>query len=501
MAKVDFEVRFSSYYGRLGHFIDNKYVEADSDKYIPIYDPGLGKEIAEVPTLSTNDVDEAVRSAARAFDTWSNIPIFDRLQHLVRFKLLLEQRLEDLARLISQNVGKTIREARAEMRRAIEAVDAALGAPHLFMTTRKVMNLVRTEPEIDMECVREPLGVFVIISPFNFPVMIPLWFVPMAITLGNTVVIKPSELTPIAATAMVSLFREAGYPPGVVNLLNGLPGSAGERLVTHPEVVGTCFVGSTAVGEKIYALACSHGKRAICQTSAKNPVVLMPDAVPEPSIENIVGGFFDMAGQRCLAPGLLITVGDAYDKFVNKIVERTRKIKVGYQLLETTDMCPVVSARAKERITKVIERAIEQGARPLLDGREYKVEEEEYSKGFYLGPTILDDVVPGMEVEQEEIFGPVMPIVKVRDFDEAIEVANNRKYGNTGTIYTSSGKWAREFAKRIKAGNVAVNMAVAQPHQFFPFPARKKSHYGPLTGQVGSIDFFTDMKVIMYRWW
>ena len=492
-------IKFSEHYGRLNHFIENKYVEAESDKYSPSFDPGLGYVIAEVPILSSRDVDRAVRSAASAFDGWSNTPIFDRLQCLVRLKMRMESKLEDFAKLLSQNVGKTIREARAEMRRAIEAVDAALGAPHLMMMTRKIMNLARAEPEIDMECIREPLGVFAIISPFNFPIMIPMWFVPMAIALGNTVVIKPSSTDPIPITYFMDLFREAGFPPGVVNLING-GGPATEELIKHPEVAGVCFVGSSTVGEKVYSMACSHGKRAICQCSAKNPVVLMPDATPQPTVENVIGGFFDMAGQRCLAPGLLICVGDAHDKFVNAIVERSLKINVSYPLLETTDMGPMASKNDKERVVKMIEKAIDDGAKPILDGRRYNIEDK-YSGGYYLGPTILDEVTPGTEIEQEEIFGPVMPIVKVSNFKEAIEIANNRQYGNTGTIYTTNGKWAREFSRHIQAGNIAVNMAVAQPQQFFPFPARKKSHYGPLTGQTGAIDFFTDMKVIMYRWW
>lgn len=487
------------FYGRLKHFIDNNYVEADSDKYILSYDPGIGKPIAEVPMLSKNDVDKAVRSAASAFDEWSNLPIFERLQYMVRLKILMEENLETFARLLARNVGKTIKEGRAEMRRAIEAVDASLGAPHLLMLTRKVMNLAKAVPEIDMECIREPLGVFAIISPFNFPIMIPMWFVPWAIILGNTVVIKPSSLDPIPVTFFVELFKKAGFPPGVVNLINGT-GPASDELLKHPEIAGVCFVGSSTVGEKIYSVACSHGKRVICQCSAKNPVVLMPDAVPEPSIENIVGGFFDMAGQRCLAPGLLITVGEAYEKFVNAIVERAKKVKVNYQLLEDTDMGPLVAAKERDRVSEMIQRAIDSGAKPILDGRTIKVSDE-YKNGFYLGPTILDDVRPGMEIEQEEIFGPVMPIVRAKNFEEAIEIANNRQYGNTGTIYTSSGKWFREFARRVKAGNIACNMAVAQPQQYFPFPARKRSHYGPLTGQTGAIDFFTDMKVIMSRWW
>ncbi|MBS7653088.1 aldehyde dehydrogenase family protein [Candidatus Bathyarchaeota archaeon] len=492
------EIRgFSQFYGRLPNFLENRYVEADSGEYAPCYDPGMGKVIAEVP-LSTRGLDGFVRSAREAYEKWSALPIFDRVQYLFRLKVLMQERVDELARVIAQNVGKTVREGRAEVLRGVEAVDAALGMPHLFMSVRKVMNLAGTVPEIDMECVREPVGVFAVITPFNFPVMIPMWFIPMAVTLGNTVILKPSEQTPVPTTMFVDLFREAGYPPGVVNLVHGGP-SVSRELITHPEVSGVTFVGSSAVGERIYSLASEHGKRALCQCGAKNPVLLMPDAVPEPSIENIVGGFFDMCGQRCLAPGLLITVGDAYDRFVDGIVKRAEGMRVGYQLLETTEMGAMVSSRAKERVAEMVERAIEQGARPLLDGRGYRV--EDYPGGFYLRPTILTDVSMDMDIAREEVFGPVMPVVRASSFDEALELANSGSYGNTGTIYTSSGRYAREFARRMMAGNIAVNMAVAQPQQYFPFPGRKRSFFGVLHGQMDAVDFFTDRKVIMQRWW
>lgn len=490
---------FSENYDRLLNFINGRYVEADTDRFLQSYDPGLGKIIAEVPTSSREDVDRAVSSALETFGRWSNTPILERLQYLVRLKILVQEKHEELAHILAQNVGKTVREGRGEIQRTLEAIDSALGIPHLYMTTRKLVNVAKAEPEIDMETVREPLGVFAIISPFNFPVMIPMWFIPMAVTLGNTVVIKPSELDPVPITYFVKLFKEAGYPDGVVNLVNG-DASTSQYLIENKDVSGVAFVGSTPVAEKVYTSTCAKGKRALCQAGAKNPVVLMPDAVPEQSIENIVTGFFDMAGQRCLAPGLLITVGEAYDKFRNMLVDRVRKIRIGYQMLEETNMGPLASMKGREKVLKMIEKALEEGAKPLLDGREYKVGEK-YSKGFYLAPTILDEVTPDMEIAHEEVFGPVLPLVRASSFDEALEIANSRKYGNTGTIYTSSGKWAREFARRMHAGNIAINMAVAQPNQFFPFPGRKKSFFGVLHGQIDALDFFTDRKVIMQRWW
>ncbi|MEZ0290873.1 MAG: aldehyde dehydrogenase family protein [Sulfolobales archaeon] len=488
----------TNYYGDLPNYIDNKYVEADTDKYLESLDPGRGSLIARVPVSSSRDIREAVNSASRAFEKWSRMSIYDRLQYLVRLKIIVEEKREILAQLLSQSVGKTLREARGEIFRAIQAIDSALASPHLFAMNRKIMNIARTEPEIDMEVVREPLGVFLIISPFNFPIMIPMWFIPWAVTLGNTVIVKPSELDPTPLIFFARLFREAGYPEGVVNIVNG-DGTVARELIAERDIVGTTFVGSTAVGEKVYAEAAAHGKRALCQTSAKNPVVLMPDAVAEPSIENLVGGFFDMAGQRCLAPGLLIAVGEAYDRLVPKIVERVKRIRVGYQMLETTEMGPVISSKARDRIKSTIDRAESQGFKILVDGRNF-TPDSEYGGGFYLAPTVVE-VTPDSELAHEEIFGPVMPIVRARDFNEAVEIGNSRKYGNTAVIFTSSGKYAREFARRMNVGNVGINVAVAQPDQFFPFPGRKKSFFGVLHGQVDAIDFFTDRKVVIQRWW
>jgi len=486
------------YYGFLPNFVGNKYVEADTDKFLDSYDPGRGAVIAKVPVSSAKDVDEAVGRAQEAFTKWSRLSVYERMQYLLRFRELLAQRRDDLGKILAQSVGKTVREGSMEIFRAVQACDAALGVPHLMAMTRKYMKIAETVPEIDMEVVREPLGVFAIITPFNFPIMIPLWFVPWAITLGNTVVIKPSELDPTPTTIFIKLFREAGYPEGVVNLVHG-DASTVKHLIAHKDVVGASFVGSTPVAEKLYAETASHGKRFLGQAGAKNPVVLMPDAVPEQSIENIVGGFFDMAGQRCLAPGFLIMVGEAYEKFLSKILERTRAVKVGYQLLDTTEMGPVISARAKKRISDTIERAISGGAKVYIDGREYKPLKG-YEEGFYLGPTVLE-TMPDTEIAHEEVFGPVMPIVRASNFDEALEIVNTRKYGNTAVIFTSSGKYAREFARRAFVGNVGINISVAQPDQFLPFPGRKKSFFGVLHGQVDAIDFFTDRKVIMQRWW
>jgi malonate-semialdehyde dehydrogenase (acetylating)/methylmalonate-semialdehyde dehydrogenase len=486
------------FYGFLPNFISNKYIEAETDKFLDSYDPGKGIIIAKVPVSSAKDVDEAVESAQEAFTKWSQLPVYERLQYLLRLRELLAQRRDEFGRILAQSVGKTSREGSMEVFRAIQSCDAALGAPHLMAMTRKFMNIVRAMPEIDMEVVREPLGVFAIITPFNFPIMIPMWFIPWAVTLGNTVVVKPSEVDPVPTTVFIKLFKEAGYPEGVVNLIHG-DASTVKHLIAHKDVVGVTFVGSTAVAEKLYGETAARGKRFLGQASAKNPIVLMPDAVTDQSIENIVGGFFDMAGQRCLAPGLLIMVGEAYDKFLNKILERTKRVRVGYQLLDNTDMGPVISAITKKRIIDMVERAISQGDKIYIDGREYKPPEE-YKGGFYLGPTVLE-TTPDTEMAQKEIFGPVMPIVRASNFDEAIEIVNSREYGNTAVIFTSSGKYAREFARRAVVGNVGINISVAQPDQFLPFPGRKKSFFGVLHGQVDAIDFFTDRKVIIQRWW
>lgn len=484
-------------YGRIPAFYEGRY-SAEADRYLPTYDPGIGRQIGEVPVMSQGDVDAAVRFAASAFEKWSKLPVYERLQYLVRLKILFEASFEDLARLVAKNVGKTVEEARGELRRGLESIDMALGAPHFLADVRKVINIAKSDPEIDMETVKEPLGVFAIITPFNFPVMIPMWFIPLAITLGNAVVLKPSELDPIPAAALTELFQKAGYPPGVFNVIHG-DGSTAEALIKHPEVVGVAFVGSTRVGEKVYALAAAHGKRALVGAGAKNPVVVMPDAKINESVDNIATGFFVMAGQRCLAPGNLILVGEAYDKFKRAIVDRVRKIRVGYQLDSSTDMGPVITQVARERVAGMITRAVDSGAVPLVDGRGLKV--REYPEGFYLGPTVLDRVSIDMEIAQEEVFGPVLPIIYASDFEEAVKLANSTKYGNAASIFTSSGKYAREFARRVNAGNIGINMSIAQPTPFFPFGGRKKSFFGVLHAQIDAIDFFTDRKVIMQRWW
>jgi len=488
---------FRRYYGRLPNFIDGGFREVDTDAYVDTYDPGLGEVIGEVPV--SRDVDDAVGAASRAFEKWSRLPIYTRLQYLVRLKLLFEERRGELVRIISQNVGKTLREAQGEVQRAIDSIDMALGVPHLVAEVRKVVNIAQSDPEIDMEYIKEPLGVFAVVTPFNFPVMIPMWFIPLAVTLGNTIVLKPSEQDPVPTTYIMGLFREAGYPPGVVNLIHG-EASTVEKLVAHPEVVGVAFVGSTRVGERVYSMAAAHGKRALVGAGAKNPVVVMPDADFERTAENLVEGFFNMAGQRCLAPGNLILVGDAYDKLRGIIVDKVRRVRVGYQLIEGVDMGPLISQRSRDRVASIVAKAIDDGARALVDGREV-VLEPNYSRGFYLGPTVLDNVTPDMEIAREEVFGPVMPIIRVEDFNEAVEVANGTVYGNAASIFTSSGKWGREFARLVNAGNVAINMSVAQPLPYFPFGGRKRSFFGVLHAQVDAVDFFTDRKVVMQRWW
>ncbi|AET33303.1 CoA-acylating methylmalonate-semialdehyde dehydrogenase [Pyrobaculum ferrireducens] len=490
-------IKISSSYGLLKPLVEGKFVDVDHDRVLPTYDPGLGRQIGEVPVMK--NVDEAVQSAARAFEKWSRLPVYERLQYLVKLKIVFEQRLEEMAHLIAQNVGKTKQEAMGELRRAVESIDMALAAPHLMAEVRKVMNIAQAEPEIDMETVKEPLGVFAVITPFNFPVMIPMWFIPLAVTLGDTVVLKPSEQDPVPALYMASLFVEAGYPPGVLNVVLG-DGSTAETLIKHRDVVGVAFVGSTRVGSQVYALAAAHGKRALVGAGAKNPVVVMPDADMKNAVENIATGFFVMAGQRCLAPGNLILVGEAYDKFKNAIVERVKKIRVGYQLLDTTDMGPVISAASKKRISDMITRAAEAGAEVLVDGRSYSPPRE-YAEGFYLGPTVLDKVAIDMEIAQEEVFGPVLPIIRAESFEEAVEIANKTRYGNAASIFTSSGRYAREFARRVNAGNVGINMSIAQPTPHFPFGGRKQSFFGVLHAQVDAVDFFTDRKVIMQRWW
>lgn len=481
---------------RLQNYVGGKWVESASQAGREIYDPGRGESIGYVPFSTPSEVDDAVGSASESFRKWSQLPLAERIKYLFRIRRMFEKHFEELARVNTLNHGKTLEESRGDLVRAMENVDMAIATAQ---TVAKGENLDQVADGLDEAVVKEPLGVFAIVSPFNFPIMIPFWFIPYAIVLGNTVVVKPSEITPLPMAYLASLMeREVKLPPGVFNLVHGGRETV-ESLIRNKDVVGVTFVGSTATARNVYRLAGESGKRVIAQGGAKNSVVVMPDARLDRFMPSIISSFFGNAGQRCLAGSNLVVVGDGGERVRRLFVQSASKLRVGHGFEEGTEMGPLVTAEAKNRVKSHISMGIEEDADLLLDGREISV--EGYPRGFYLGPTILDSVTPDMSVSKTEIFGPVASIMYASSLDEAIELINNvSEYGNMACIFTSDGYTARAFRRRVNAGNIGINIGVAAPAAYFPFAGRRSSFFGTLHAQADTVDFFTDKKVVISRW-
>ena len=479
---------------KLKNYIGGEWVESTTDTYIPVYNPATCDVIAECPDSTAADVDKAVQAALEAFEEWRRTPLLNRAQYMHRFKTILEDNFEELARMVVEENGKTIDEARGEVRRGIESVDFATGVPFL-MRNDGVEDL---SSGIDETTLRQPAGVFAAITPFNFPAMVPLWFLPTAITCGNTFILKPSPQTPVSMDIMFRLLEELDLPEGVVNLVQGgTPASM--AVMEHPGVTGVSFVGSTPVAKIVYETCTRHGKRVQAQGGAKNYIAVMPDANMEASVKNILGAAYGCAGQRCLAAAVAVGVGDAYDKMRDELVRQASNLKVGYGLDETTQMGTVVSAEAKQRIESMIQQGIDEGAQVALDGRSLNI--DGYGDGAFVGPTILEDVTPQMTIARDEVFGPVLALMKADTFDEAVDIINQSRFGNAASIFTSNGGHAREFKYRVKAGNIGVNIGVAAPSASFPFGGQKDSFFGDLHGQGSdSIEFYTERKIVIERW-
>ena len=469
-------------------------MEADTSEYLDVENPATTEVIAHVPLSTTSDVGRAAEAAIRAFWSWRETPPLLRARYLFALKDVMEQRFEELARIITQENGKAIKEARGEVQRAIENVEVATGIPSLMMG----YGLEDIAKNIDEECVRQPLGVFSVIGPFNFPLMVPLWFVPYAIACGNTVIIKPSEQVPLSQTRFVELTQEAGLPPGVVNLVHGAK-DAVDAILEHPDIKGISFVGSSPVAKYVYAGASAHGKRAQCGGGAKNFLVAMPDADLEATVDGIIGSVYGAAGQRCLAASVLVPVGEIYGPLRERLVASATTLKLGNGLDETVDMGPVISRRHMERVLGYIEKGVQEGARLILDRRKARHEEE--LPGYFVGPCVFDEVPPEMTIAREEMFGPVAAIMPVDTLDEAIERINAMPFGNAASIFTGSGKVARSFKYSVQCGNIGINVGVAAPMAFFPFAGMKESFFGALHAQGREgVDFFTDRKVLITRW-
>ncbi|HEV2125348.1 MAG TPA: CoA-acylating methylmalonate-semialdehyde dehydrogenase [Chloroflexota bacterium] len=484
-------------FGVIGNFVGGAWSVPDGAPLQDVVNPATGKRHAQVVLSSGAEVSRAVDAAQSAFQEWRRTPPIDRARYFFTLRDLLEREFDNLARMITQDHGKTLDDARGEMRRAIENVEVACGIPSLMMGYGLEDGAARG---IDEWAIRTPLGVFAAICPFNFPAMVPFWFLPYAIATGNTFIVKPSEQVPVAMARIVELMDEAGFPPGVINLVNGGRETV-DALLDEPRIQGISFVGSSPVAKYIYERAAGQGKRVQAQGGAKNCLVVMPDAVPvlEKAVPNILGASFGAAGQRCLAGSMLVTVENAHKPAVEAVVEASRKIKLGYGLEPGVDLGPVISSAAKQRIGNAIGEGERSGAKLLLNGRDVRV--EGYEEGYFVGPTVLDGVSPEMPIAQQEIFGPVLGVTNVGSLQEAIDRINASPYGNAASIYTQSGQASRDFRYQVVAGNIGINVGVAAPMAYFPFAGMKQSFYGTQHGQGrDAIDFFTDRKVVVERW-
>ena len=478
----------------LYNFIGGEWVSASAAETIAVENPATGAPIAAVPDSNRDDVDACVAAALDAFARWRKVPPVDRAQHLFRFKHLLEEEFEEIARIVTLEHGKTLSESRGEVRRAIENVDVAVGVP----TMMQGRNLEDVASGIDEYAVRQPLGVFAAIAPFNFPAMVPFWFVPYAIATGNAFIVKPSEQTPLSQVFLAELADRAGLPGGVLSILHGGQRTA-EALLAHPDVQGISFVGSTPVARSVYESGTASGKRVQAQGGAKNYIVLMPDAEMEPSLDNILESAYGCAGQRCLAGSVVVAVGDAYEVARRRLAEKAAALVVGDGFEPETGMGPVISAKSRTRILDYIDAGVREGAELLVDGRGQAVAGRD--GGHFLGPTLMAGVSPDMVVANDEIFGPVLCLMPAGDLDEAIGLIDRIPFGNMACIFTGSGKSARRFSSEVRAGNIGINIGVAAPMAFFHFGGMKDSFFGDLHAQAeDSIRFFTEDKIVVSRW-
>jgi len=488
----------------LRNYINGEWVKSEGS-IEEVINPATGKVLGEVPISTKNEINAAVEAAKAAFLDWRRTPPLARVRCLFRLKELMEENFEELSRIQTMEHGKTIDESRGETRRGIENVEVAAGIPSLMMG----YNLEDIAAGIDEYLIRQPLGVFGIIGPFNFPFMVPLWFIPYALATGNCTVVKPSSEDPISQIKIAELAEEAGIPPGVYNVVNG-GRTVVSGMLDHPDIAGICFVGSTPVGRDVIYRRCGEtGKRVIAQCGAKNFLLVMPDADLEGTIATCMTSFFGNTGQRCLSGANLVIVGEGlnereynafYKKVVEAFVDAASRIRVGYGLDEKVQMGPLRDRSKKERVIGFIETGIKEGATLRLDGREVKLVGD-WPHTCFLGPTVFEDVTPDMTIAKEEIFGPVASILRAKSLDEAIEVIHNSPFGNAASIFTTNGKWAREFQYRVACGNIGINVGIVAPMAFFPFSGMKNSFFGTLHGQGQEvIRFFTESKVVIQRW-
>ena len=478
----------------LPNYIDNEWQKSTANELLDVTNPATGEVLTRVPLSPTEEVHQAATAAATARHEWRRTPAVQRIQYLFTLKNLLEENLDDIARTITLECGKTLDEAKGEMRRAIENVEVACGIPTLMQGT----NLEDIATGIDEFMIRQPVGVCAAIAPFNFPGMITFWFLPYAIACGNTYIVKPSEKVPITMQKVFQLLEQTGLPKGVVNLVNGGRETV-DAILTHPDIRAISFVGATATAKAIYAKAAANGKRVQCQGGAKNPLIVLPDADPEFTVNATAESAFGCAGQRCLAASLTFTVGAARNWFTEAIADTATNRVVGNGLEDGIEMGPVITPESRKRIEGLIQAGTDEGAQLLVDGRYPSIPGGE--NGNFIRPTILNNLNSQGEIAKTEIFGPVLGLIHVETIDDAIELINSGSYGNMACLFTRSGASARKFRYEAEIGNIGINIGVAAPMAFFPFSGWKDSFFGDLHGQSwDAVDFFTQKKVVVERW-
>jgi malonate-semialdehyde dehydrogenase (acetylating)/methylmalonate-semialdehyde dehydrogenase len=470
----------------ISNYINGRFVESQSTDSLPVTNPSVGEVIVNVPLSSARDVDTAVQSAKAALHDWSSTPIKERAQIFYRYKALMEKNMVDLAELVNEENGKVMAEATAEIEKAIEVTEFACSMPQLAAG-----EILEVSKGVECRIDRYPVGVVASISPFNFPNMVPNWTIPNALVLGNTMILKPSELVPLSSLRIAELLKEAGLPDGVFNVVHG-GRDAVEAICDHPGIDALTFVGSTKVAKLVYTRATSHLKRALCLGGAKNHLIVLPDAHEEMTASNVAASMSGCAGQRCMAASAMVAVGSV-DHIIKRLCDEAKKIVPGKNL------GPVISHQAKERIERHISEAEQQGAKVLVDGRNCTVQGKE--NGYYVGPTVIDDVRPDMRIAHEEVFGPVLAIMRAPTVDEALKIENANPYGNAASVFTQSGGAARYIIEHASAGMIGVNIGVPVPREPFSFGGWNESKFGTgdITGR-SSIEFFTKLKKTTIKW-
>lgn len=476
------------------NYINGSWIKPNVKEYFDVINPATGQVIAKTPLGTKADVDSAAKAASEAFPEWRRTPVNDRVQYLFKLRNIMRENADEIAKLITNEAGKTFEEAKAEMVRAYENIEVACGMP--MMMKGDVVEDIASG--IDELMIRQPVGVCATIAPFNFPGMIPFWYLPYAIAAGNTYIIKPSEKVPMTMQFIMKLIEQVGFPKGVVNLVNGAKDVV-DGILAHPNIRAITFVGSTNIAKYIYATAASHGKRVQAQGGAKNPVIILPDADMEMATKIVADSAFGCAGQRCLAVSFAVTVGDAKNQFTELICDAASSRIVGYGLDSGVQMGPVINMASKSRVEQLIGLGQREGATVPVDGRGTLI--KGYDGGSFVKPTILADVPRGSEIAKTEIFGPVLSLMHVNTVDDAIELVNSGQYGNQASLFTSSGNAARKFRYEAEAGNIGINIGVAAPMAFFPFSGWKDSFFGDMHGQgMDAVEFFTQKKIVVERW-